>query len=247
MKKVKAMSSVAAILTLSLSMAFPCQAGEWKKEGDRWWYAFDGSGYAANGIHKIDKTDYFFDSEGYMRTGWIDAGVWYYGDESGALAKGWCLINGKWYYFDQEHHMQTGWLEVKGKTYFLNDDGSMRTGSFEKDGTWYAADPETGAIIRNRKQVVETTGKRMRYNSDGSIDTWNENTNDWEPVMDSESYKLSMISFLQNEYYEGRYATEIQFEDDARAKLKGYLDEDEMDQFLRDTFVYYAPINRELD
>lgn len=241
MKKVKVMQVAATVLTLSLSMAFSCQAGEWKKEGDRWWYAFDESKYAANGIHKIDKVDYFFDPSGDMRTGWIQAGAWYYADESGALAKGWRLIDNKWYYFDTDHHMQTGWLEVKNKVYYLKDDGSMQTGSFEADGVWYTANSETGAIIRNRKETIESTGKMMRYNSDGSIDTWNETTKDWEPVMDSETYKLSMISLLQEEYYEGKYATEIQFENVARTQLKGYMNEDELDQFLRDTFIYFAP------
>lgn len=245
MKTLKAMGSAAMILTLSFAMASPCQAGEWKKEGDRWWYAFDESKYAANGIHKIDRVDYFFDPSGYMRTGWIEAGGWYYGEESGALAKGWRLIDNKWYYFDADYRMQTGWIQVKSKTYYLKDDGSMQTGSFEVGGVWYAADPETGAIIRNRKETVESTGKKMRYNSDGSIDTWNEKAQDWEPAMDSESYKLSMMSLLQERYYEGRYETELQFEKAAEDSLKDYLSQDELEQFVRETFIYYAPITRE--
>ncbi len=248
MEKIKAISSAAAVLTLSLTMAFPSQAakvcpvGTWEKAGDTWRYIFkEYDGCASNGVYKIGGAYYFFDSGGKMMTGWLNISDYFtfYADETGALAEGWRLINDKWYYFDVkgriECELHYGRLEVDGKVYFMGSDGSMQTGTFETYDGWFTADPETGELIRDKMGVIETTGKEIRYDSEGRMCIWNETNGDWEPVMTSSVYCRDMMSLLRQEYREGKYETESQFEIVVRERLAGNLDENKINGFLRDT------------
>ncbi len=237
----KASRVLVAAAMLSIGTAMAGYGAEWKQTDGRWWYQFDDGTYAQNQIYKIGRTGYLFDSEGYMVTGWKEIGsYWYYADASGALAKEWKKIGNKWYYFDKNFVMQTGWLKLNYTRYYLNLDGSMQTGLFEVDGVWYQANPDTGAVIRNKKEITDSK-KKLRYNSDGSIETWSEARQEWEPIISSEEYKESMMELLRQEYSDGKYRSEEAFEKTAEQRLEGRLSQEELDDFITDCIFHYAP------
>ena len=63
-------------------------SGEWKSDGNGWWYEHSDGTYSKNAWEEIDGKWYVFDENGYMRTGWIDwNGEQYYCDNSGAMLK----------------------------------------------------------------------------------------------------------------------------------------------------------------
>lgn len=61
-------------------------AGEWLKDGGRWWYRNRDGSYTADNWQYIDDKWYYFDSQGYMATGWVE---WkdrsYYCGKDGAM------------------------------------------------------------------------------------------------------------------------------------------------------------------
>lgn len=67
--------------------AYAAQQGTWKKSSGKWWYAYNGGGYAKSGWAQIDGKWYLFDGAGWMKTGWQKVGgSWYYLKGSGAMA-----------------------------------------------------------------------------------------------------------------------------------------------------------------
>ena len=76
--------------------AYAAQQGTWKNSSGKWWYAYNGGGYAKSGWAQIDGKWYLFDGAGWMKTGWQQVG-------------------GKWYHLSGSGAMQTGWLK-DGKT-----------------------------------------------------------------------------------------------------------------------------------
>lgn len=119
--------------------------GEWKKDGDRWWYAYanpkkysdynEATGeytyrnYPKNTTAVIDGISYAFDENGYMMTGWIHDvynngdGDWFYADASGKLAAGWKQIDGTWYYFSPYFGYMYTYCKVD--EYVLGGDGTI--------------------------------------------------------------------------------------------------------------------------
>ncbi|MCI9048240.1 MAG: hypothetical protein HFG71_13425 [Hungatella sp.] len=47
-------------------------AGQWVKDGSRWWYQNKDGSYTADNWQYIDNKWYYFDSQGYMATGWVN-------------------------------------------------------------------------------------------------------------------------------------------------------------------------------
>lgn len=47
-------------------------SGEWRNEGNGWWYEHEDGTYTKNNWEEIDKKWYLFDENGYMRTGWVE-------------------------------------------------------------------------------------------------------------------------------------------------------------------------------
>lgn len=80
--------------------------GEWKKEGERWWYQHEDGTYTQNNWEQIDKKWYLFDEEGYMRTGWVEwEGEKYYcHDETGEMLKDTTTPDG--YILDSAGHLK---------------------------------------------------------------------------------------------------------------------------------------------
>lgn len=50
--------------------AYAAQQGAWKKTSGKWWYAYNGGGYAKSGWAQIGGKWYLFDGAGWMKTGW---------------------------------------------------------------------------------------------------------------------------------------------------------------------------------
>ena len=239
MKKRRKVMIAAALL--SVGMAFTGYASGWQQnEADgRWKYYYDNGGFATGQVLRIDKKNYLFDSEGYMVTGWKNMDGWYYADPSGVLSKGWQMVDNKWYFFDNDYKMMTGWIKVKNRNYYMREDGSMQTGTFEVDGECFTADPETGSVIRNKK-YLSNKEKKIKYNTDGSMELWNESKKIWEPIIDSQTYKYCMIEKLQQDYASGKY-TEEKFEEEATKNLKAHMTKEELDDFITDCIFHYAP------
>ena len=127
-----------AVTATSPQQAHAAQTGGWKQSGGKWWYAYQGGGYA-KGWARIGSPWYFFDDSGWMFEGWKKQGAqWYYlTPGSGAMATGWNRIGYKWYYFNGSGVMATGWLANGGKWYYLDSSGVMATGWKNLGGKWY--------------------------------------------------------------------------------------------------------------
>ncbi|WP_443613115.1 hypothetical protein [Adlercreutzia sp.] len=90
--------------------AYAAQQGTWKKSSGKWWYAYNGGGYAKSGWAQIDGKWYLFDGAGWMKTGWQQVGgKWYHLSGSGAMQTGWLKDGKTWYYLNQSGAMATGW------------------------------------------------------------------------------------------------------------------------------------------
>ncbi len=80
--------------------------GEWKKEGDLWWYQHDDGTYTQNNWEQIDKKWYFFDENGYMKTGWIewDGERYYCKEDTGEMLTNGTTPDG--YILDKNGHLK---------------------------------------------------------------------------------------------------------------------------------------------
>ena len=100
--------------------------GQWRKSGERWWYAYNGGGYPKAELKEIDGQKYLFDSDGWMVTGWAKAdGAWRYFDKTKGRTEGQMLRS-------TVINDGTGF-------YALGADGAMLTGDMtnpEHDGTF---------------------------------------------------------------------------------------------------------------
>lgn len=81
-------------------------SGEWRNEGNGWWYEHEDGTYTKNNWEEIDKKWYLFDENGYMRTGWVEwNGERYYCDEeTGEMLKNTTTPDG--YILDNEGHLK---------------------------------------------------------------------------------------------------------------------------------------------
>lgn len=118
--------------------AYAAQQGAWKKTSGKWWYAYNGGGYAKSGWAQIGGKWYLFDGAGWMKTGWQQVGgKWYHLSGSGAMQTGWLKDGKTWYYLNQSGAMATGWQKVGGSWYYLAKSGAMKTGWQKIGGSWY--------------------------------------------------------------------------------------------------------------
>lgn len=60
---------MAAALILTITMAFPASAGEWKTDDKGYWYQNDDGSYPVNRWQEIDGKQYYFDANGTMLAG----------------------------------------------------------------------------------------------------------------------------------------------------------------------------------
>ena len=180
MKRIK-LAKVFGAVAVSAALALGCAGtalaagGGWQRSGSDWWYAYDGSGYAASGWERVGGAWYLFDDSGWMETGWQKVsgawyylqpgsgamatgwrsigGAWYYLNSGGDMATGWKQVGGAWYYLNSGGDMATGWKNLGGTWYYLNGDGDMAEGWKSVGGTWYYLQPGSGAMATGWKQV----------------------------------------------------------------------------------------------
>ena len=157
MKRIK-LAKVFGAVAVSAALALGCAGtalaagGGWQRSGSDWWYAYDGSGYAASGWERVGGAWYLFDDSGWMETGWKSVGgTWYYLKGSGAMAEGWAHDGSAWYYLEPgSGAMAEGWKSIGGTWYYLQPgSGAMATGWKRVGGDWYWMDP-SGAMAANR-------------------------------------------------------------------------------------------------
>lgn len=64
----KMLTTSVVTIGMCLTMAGTALAGEWRQQGDAWWYQNDDGNYPSNGWQWIDGKSYYFDSRGYCLT-----------------------------------------------------------------------------------------------------------------------------------------------------------------------------------
>lgn len=148
-------------------------SGQWRLDGNGYWYAYDTGGYPSSCWKQINGAWYYFGNNGYMLTGWqrLD-GEWYYlNPANGVMMIGWQAINGQWYYMNGSGQMQTGWQAINGAWYYLNSSGAMLTGWQRLGGQWYYLNPANGVMMTGWQFI---NGKYYYMGSDGSMyyNTW---------------------------------------------------------------------------
>lgn len=145
--------------------AYAAQQGTWKKSSGKWWYAYNGGGYAKSGWAQIGGKWYLFDGAGWMKTGWQQVGgKWYHLSGSGAMQTGWLKDGKTWYYLNQSGAMATGWQKVGGSWYYLKGSGAMAANTWIGD---YYVDG-SGVMATNcwiGKYYVDANGKWDRSKS----------------------------------------------------------------------------------
>ena len=153
---------------LCCQTAYAAQQGTWKKSSGKWWYAYNGGGYAKSGWAQIGGKWYLFDGAGWMKTGWQQVGgKWYHLSGSGAMQTGWLKDGKTWYYLNQSGAMATGWQKVGGSWYYLKGSGAMAAKTWI--GDYYVGG--SGAMATNcwiGKYYVDANGKWDRSKSGGT-------------------------------------------------------------------------------
>ncbi len=113
---------IAAVISIVLS--FSAFAGEWMRDGDRWWFRNSDGSYPAGGICTIGDQRYVFDQNGYlMENQWVQFvdGSWAYCTGSGAVAKNQWVGD---YYVGEDGYMKTDtWIG----DYYVGSDGRWDT------------------------------------------------------------------------------------------------------------------------
>jgi len=106
--------------------SFAESGGEWRKSGERWWWAYPDDSWPANEWKHINGHWYYFDAQGWMVTGWVHWGdAWYWCDKTKGSTEGQMLAS-------TCIHDGTGW-------YALGSSGAMLTDvqtNPEHDGTY---------------------------------------------------------------------------------------------------------------
>lgn len=229
------------LLTAGVMSALSAQAAfgaGWEQDNVGWYYMFDSGNYASSGWRNIDGKTYYFTPAGYMATGWHYIGYeWIYFAGDGSKANGWVSDNGKWYYC-REGVMITGWLDDGGNTYYFHEDGTMAVGEFDTENACYTAQ-ENGAIKKTGS--FERNGVKYRYHSDGRVERYNKQKKSWEFMPGRESSVDIIKNQLEEDYAAGYiFFSDKEFERDAKKKLKNYLSEAQIEEFVRDIIITYG-------
>lgn len=102
------------VVICGIRPTYKTSEGQWRKSGERWWYAYNGGGYPKGELKEIDGQKYYFDADGWMVTGWAKAeGAWRYFDKTkgsveGRMLKSTVINDGTGYYIiDKDGAMVT--------------------------------------------------------------------------------------------------------------------------------------------
>lgn len=127
-------------------------SGKWVKDGQGYWYWYEGSKYVT-GWKEINSAWYYFDSSGIMQTSqwigncyvqadgtmaksqWIDNA---YVDEYGLWQPDQWVYNGQWWYrYGDGSYPVAKFETINGKKYYFDNSGYMVTGWKLIDKDWY--------------------------------------------------------------------------------------------------------------
>lgn len=156
MKK-KITMTVTAVL-MSLLLALPAYAAEWKSDTNGWWYQYDDASYPNNGWTWVDGKCYYFTPEGYclMDTQTPDG---YTVDASGA----WVV--------DGVVQTQDGSQSASGTTVqwgslsFTVPDEFVRDTTSTEDGLFFLDENRMAAIIVAGKSIPDMEGMEDQLNA----------------------------------------------------------------------------------
>ena len=88
MKRIlKAAAALAVAATVTAAMTFVSAAGQWKLDGNGWWYQNDDGSWTSNGWQMIDGQYYYFNGSGYMLANTTTPDGYYVGPD-GAWVQG---------------------------------------------------------------------------------------------------------------------------------------------------------------
>ena len=157
-------------------------SGKWIKDGQGYWYWYEGSNYVT-GWKEIDSVWYYFDSSGVMQTSqWI--GNYYvladgtmaksqwisndYVDASGLWQPNQWINNGRWWYrYGDGSYPISKFDKINGQMYYFNQYGYMETGWKEIDSVWYYFDSsgvmQTSQWIGNYYVLADGTMAKSQW------------------------------------------------------------------------------------
>ena len=157
-------------------------SGKWIKDGQGYWYWYEGSNYVT-GWKEIDSVWYYFNSSGVMQTSqWIGN---YYVLADGTMAKSqWIgndyvnasglwqpnqwINNGRWWYrYGDGSYPISKFDKINGQMYYFNQYGYMETGWKEIDSVWYYFDSsgvmQTSQWIGNYYVLADGTMAKSQW------------------------------------------------------------------------------------
>ena len=201
--------------------------GKWVKDGQGYWYWYEGSNYVT-GWKKINSVWYYFNSAGVMQTSqWI--GNYYVGSDGKMLTSQWignCYVdssglwqpnkwinNGQWWYRYGDGTYPRNKIEtINGQKYYFNDTGYMVTGWKYIDKDWYYFNG-SGIMVKNQwmgNYYLGNDGKMLKsqwvgkYYVDASgvwqPDRWINNGQWWYRYGDG-SYPVSKFVNINDQTY----------------------------------------------
>ena len=157
-------------------------SGKWIKDGQGYWYWYEGSNYVT-GWKEIDSVWYYFNSSGVMQTSqWI--GNYYvladgtmaksqwisndYVDASGLWQPNQWINNGRWWYrYGDGSYPISKFDKINGQMYYFNQYGYMETGWKEIDSVWYYFDSsgvmQTSQWIGNYYVLADGTMAKSQW------------------------------------------------------------------------------------
>ncbi len=140
----------------------------WREVDGRKQYIYK-DGVAATGVQRIDNTLYAFETSGFLANGFITFGdKTYYAQPDGKVITSFTKIDGQSYLFDSSGRMQTGFQRVNDVPCYFDHDGKMAHGERNIDGYAYFFSysddgrMQTGYIsIRGRNYFFDDNGRRI--------------------------------------------------------------------------------------
>ena len=202
-------------------------SGKWIKDGQGYWYWYEGSNYVT-GWKEIDSVWYYFDSSGVMQTSqWI--GNYYvladgtmaksqwisndYVDASGLWQPNQWINNGRWWYrYGDGSYPISKFDKINGQMYYFNQYGYMETGWKEIDSVWYYFDSsgvmQTSQWIGNYYVLADGTMAKSQWISNDYVDAsglwqpnqWINNGRWWYRYGDG-SYPISKFVNINDQTY----------------------------------------------
>lgn len=153
----KRIAIAAAALALSVMIAVPAYAGNWKFVNDKWKYQRGAQKYASQEWLDLDGKQYYMDNNGFMVTGWNQVdNQWYYMDENGVTQYGWLKNQDKWYYLSPVGGAMVTNTVIEGRQ--IGADGVWIPAEGQIEPTSSSVDISTPYLFQNLGEGLKTNG-----------------------------------------------------------------------------------------